>query len=254
MSYTLAGITIEDGISNGVKYLYWGNPNHPLIVYLHGKGERGNNPYMIMNQGLLRKKYNHVTGTYSGWEHPEFFTQGFRVVCPQLPTTQNIWTAAYLNNFLRGILFTEDVFLSGWSLGGGGVIRYLNQADKEFSFKCGFAIAPAYDAGNAINRPIRLAHAKDDEDVPVINSDKIWATIPEAYKNISRYDRLAGGGHWIETAQWNQNVYDWFKSFLQTTTTTTTTIAPISYIPGILELSGDGVVYGNFNGNRIKIK
>jgi len=223
MSYTLAGITIEEGIVNNVKYLSWGDANAPTIVYLHGIGERGTNSLSMLNQGPLRRKYDHLTGTYSGWEHSFFFTLGFRVVYPQLTSDQSIWTAKYLDNFLDGINLHNNKFLTGWSLGGGGTVRYLNQLplDRKHTFKAGFAIAPAYDAGNNINIPLKLVHAIDDKTVSVTNSDKIKAS---SIGSIVEYNRLTGGGHWIETSQWAQSfLYTWLKSFIQETQTPTET-------------------------------
>jgi len=215
MSYTLAGITIEEGIVNNVKYLSWGDVNAPTIVYLHGVGERGTNPLSILNQGPLRRKYDHATGTYLGWEHAFFFTLGFRILCPQLTSDQSSWTVKYLDNFLNGMNLSDNKFLAGWSLGGGGTVRYFNQlpTDRKHIFKAGFAIAPAYDAGNNINIPLKLVHAADDKTVPVSNSDKIKAS---SLGSIVDYTRLLSGGHWIETSQWAQfSLYNWFKSFIQ---------------------------------------
>lgn len=217
MPYTLAGITITDGVSNGVKYLTWGDASWPTIVYLHGVGERGTDPYKILNQSPIKRRY--FNGAYE-WNYPLFFNQGFRIVCPLLTASESLWSTAYVDNFLNGMNITTSKGLMGWSLGGGGVCRYLNQAVKTHTFKFGVSMCTGgYNtAGTNVNAPMRFVHAVNDttSGATVSYSDGVWAGIPAQYQ--IEYNRPAGGGHfvWESFVKVETGIFDWMASLCTT--------------------------------------
>ena len=217
MPYTLEGITINDSVSNGVKYLFWGNESDPCIVYLHGIGERGTDPYKILNQSPIRRKY--VSGAYT-WGYPLFYNQGFRIVCPLLTASESNWSTAYVDNFMNGLGITQSKGLMGWSLGGGGVARYMNQASKNHVFKFGVACSMGgySTAGTNVTAPMKLVHATNDATAGagVSNSDSFWAGIPAQYQ--SEYQRPTGGGHfvWENFVKVETGIYEWMRSLCTT--------------------------------------
>ena len=98
--------------------LYTPDPNTtpepaPLIMFLHGSGERGNNPDSVKTQGL--PKY-----IEQGHNHPAY------IVSPQCPDgqrwTQHLPQLAELLEFLMNAypVDANRVYLTGLSLGGEG--------------------------------------------------------------------------------------------------------------------------------------
>lgn len=245
--YTLDGITIEQKVTiDGIKYLDWGDVNDPVIIYLHGQGERGTDPLRILNQSPIKRKY--LNGVYVGWEYPEFFTQELRIICPLLPTTESTWSIAYIDKFLDALLLTKPKVLMGWSLGGGGVERYLNQDNPKYKFECAFTFSAAYSTpGTKIKTPIRISHATNDGTVNVSQSDSFYAGVPTEFKQ--GYDRPSGGGHytWANWYRADSGFYQWLKSYLNV-------VPEVTYQPGVIELGSDGKLYLNINGTRTLLK
>jgi hypothetical protein len=122
------------------------NPNkkYPLIIFLHGIGERGNGttelPYLLW-QGIPKNIAEGKTMTFT----VNGKTETFLVLSPQLPKWLGAWDNVYVDamlDYAKKNLNVDDkrVFLTGLSLGGGGVWSYVTsslQNAKKFA-----AIAP----------------------------------------------------------------------------------------------------------------
>src|SRR5687768_11727166 len=101
---------------------------YPLIIFLHGIGERGNGTTelsRVLANGIPR---------YIDAGHPmRFFWNGkwetFIVLSPQLNGSFGYWSNQYISSMLQHAktnlrIDTNRVFLAGMSLGGGGVWTY----------------------------------------------------------------------------------------------------------------------------------
>ena len=122
------------------------NPNkkYPLIIFLHGIGERGNGttelPYLLW-QGIPKNIAEGKTMTFT----VNGKTETFLVLSPQLPKWLGAWDNVYVDamlDYAKKNLNVDDkrVFLTGLSLGGGGVWSYVTSSlenAKKFA-----AIAP----------------------------------------------------------------------------------------------------------------
>src|SRR6185436_9469948 len=124
--------------SNGTYIGFWqytptdysANPTtkYPLIIFLHGIGERGdgvNNLPSVLGQGIPKNINEGHT--------MRFFWNGkwetFLVLSPQLSTNYGDWQNFYVEEMIKYAkqnlrIDPDRIFLTGLSLGGGGVWRY----------------------------------------------------------------------------------------------------------------------------------
>lgn len=245
MSYTLDNITLESKrTQSGVGYWQWGTgPN--LVVYLHGIGERGNGSeadlIKLLNQGPLGRN---GWLTYS-WKFPDLFNRtDLKILYPQLPTSRGSWDINYIDQFLDEVHFGQPLLLMGWSLGGGGVCRYVNQVNPKHEVTMVVGLASAIlERGLNVKVPYRFAHAQNDTTVNVSQTDNFVSGIPDF--DSFRYERPANGGHWWPLNLCNplEGIYDEFVSYAK----------PVNDIEGKLILRGDKVI-GFFNGQEIVLK
>lgn len=218
----------------GIEYLEYGKVGDPLIIYLHGVGQVGTNPAALIYQSPVCAKWP------TGFQFPEFFTKGIRIVAPVLKSGS--WTPAYIDSFLDEINTTNLVCLMGWSWGGEGVGIYLNQITKKHEFKCGVLISKSGKiSGTNVSCPVRMVHATNDGTCHFSNSDTFYSGVPEKFKG--GYARPDGGDHWvwISLLDPSSGIYEWIKSFSQI----------ITYTEVKIEKGSDGKLYINENGNRI---
>ncbi|MBI9071549.1 MAG: prolyl oligopeptidase family serine peptidase [Melioribacteraceae bacterium] len=174
----------------------------PLLLFLHGSGERGNDLNKVKVHGP-----------------PKLIEEGkkfpFIVVSPQCP--EGKWWSiedleALLNNIIEQYKVDEDrIYLTGLSMGGFGTWEFAIEFPGKFA-----AIAPVCGGGNkfAVDRikhiPIWVFHgAKDNvvkpeqsevmvEALEKVGSDVKFTLYPEATHN-----------SWTETYN-NEDLYNWF--------------------------------------------
>jgi hypothetical protein len=247
--YKSGNIEIEDGVINNVKYLRWGDPSWPLLVYLHGIDQVGKKPTDLMTQGPFARGFNSTLKVVEGFKYPEFFNKQIQVIAPIL--NSGFWEPKYINDFLDSLGITNPMCLMGWSWGGGGAAKYLNQFVRKNNFSCGVMLSMGNysDPGLNVRCPVKLVHATNDDRTSYKNSDLFYAGVLEPFK--AGYSKPSGGGHyaWEPFINPSTGIYEWMKSTIPVVETPPI----ITYTEGKIELGSDGVVYGNFNGNRIKL-
>jgi predicted peptidase len=185
----------------------------PLMLFLHGAGERGTNLSMVTRHGppkIVKDK-------------PDF---PFLLVSPQCPTGER-WSNDTLLALLDDIVFkykidTNRVYLTGLSMGGYGTWSLGTARPERFT-----AIAPICGGGETI--PILLADGKRKDQLKKL---PVWAfhgakdptvKLEESEKMVAAYKRLgnnnveltvypeAGHDSWTETYN-NPKLYEWFLS------------------------------------------
>jgi predicted peptidase len=183
-------------------YAEKGTPS-PMIVFLHGSGERGNDLEKVKAWGppaIVEK-------------NPDF---PFIVLSPQCPEEQ-YWNPYLLKMMIDDVLSKYNVdknrvYLTGLSMGGFGTWELAMAFPEYFA-----AIAPICGGGNPElvsqlkNIPVWVFHGKKDDAVPVYQS----ARMVDALKAIGadvKYTVLPEGGHidaWVY-AYGEAGLFDWF--------------------------------------------
>jgi predicted peptidase len=182
----------------------------PLILFLHGAGERGTNVSKVAAHGppkIVREK-------------PDF---PFIVVSPQCPSGE-IWSndvlLALLDEVTKKLPVDKSrIYLTGLSMGGFGTWSLGLTHPDRFA-----AIAPICGGGNSIDillphpklskalrsLPVWAFHGAKDETVKSSESERMV----EALKKIGNDAKLtiypdAGHDSWTQTYN-NAELYDWF--------------------------------------------
>ncbi len=180
------------------------NGQYPLLLFLHGSGERGN------DLNLLKKH-----GPPSFLDDTTDFP--FVVVSPQCPKNRN-WDTQNLLTLLDHIESTlpidkNKIYVTGLSMGGFATWNLAQAAPERFA-----AIAPICGGGNlerlCIMRdvPTWVFHGAKDTAVPFEESDRLVKQLNE-YGSEVKYTLYPDLGHdsWTETYQ-NQKLYSWLLS------------------------------------------
>ena len=178
----------------------------PLILFLHGAGERGDDLNLV-------KKHGPPKLVDQGREFP------FLVVSPQCPTSS--WWPEQIDALIalldevqsKYAIDADRVYVTGLSMGGFGTWSLATRYPERFA-----AIAPIcgggdrYLAGRLKNVPVWAFHGAKDPTVPV-----------QASKDMVEALRKAGGDvqltiypeaqhdSWTETYN-NPKLYEWFLS------------------------------------------
>jgi len=176
----------------------------PLILFLHGAGERGTDLNKVKTNGPPKL-------VAEGRELP------FVIVSPQAPERSH-WDVdaldALLGEILRQYAIDEDrIYLTGVSMGGSGTWRLASAHPERFA-----AIAPICGWGNPgmarslATIPTWIFHGAKDDQVPVQASEEM----ADALKEVGNEPRLtiypeAGHDSWTPTYD-NPELFAWFLS------------------------------------------
>lgn len=174
----------------------------PLIVFLHGAGERGSNLEVVKKHGPPK-----IVET-----NPDF---GFIVVSPQCPSGQR-WNAPDVMALVNHIkdsykVDKERVYLTGLSMGGYGTWDVAANYPYEFA-----AVAPVCGGGNPrytrrmAHLPTWVFHGAKDGVVPMSQSEEMIAGMEKAGGN-PKFTIYPEAGHdsWTKTYD-NPALYEWF--------------------------------------------
>jgi predicted peptidase len=176
----------------------------PLILFLHGAGERGTNIELVRGIGLAK-----VVD-----QRPDF---PFIVLSPQCPRN-DYWSPGPLATLLDHIEATQRVdpdrvYVTGLSMGGYGTWEMAIAYPQRFA-----AIAPICGGGDPdrvcaiASVPVWAFHGAKDDVVPIRESEKMVAALRECGGNV-RFTVYPDAGHdsWTPTYA-NPELYSWFLS------------------------------------------
>lgn len=188
---------------------------YPLVLFLHGAGERGTNLKDIEIHGLPKLVKN-------GKKFP------FIIIAPQCPL--NLWWSDPLPVDLLSKLVNDivmkygihknNVFCTGLSMGGYGTLALSIKNPKLFSAIIpicgGMDIKNFFDILNLKNLPIWLFHGDKDEVIPLENSQSIYKVLKPVNKNI-KLTVYKGVDHnsW-DRAYDDNELYKWMLSHKET--------------------------------------
>lgn len=181
---------------------------YPLILYLHGVGERGTNPDILHQFG---------PNTYAAQQGENF---PFVLVSPQCPP-DSFWVNELLalDEFLAHLLRTfnidpDRVYLTGNSMGGYGVWQWAAAKPHHWA-----AIAPICGGGAPwmaarflTDIPVWAFHGDADDAVDIGESERMVAAVQRGGGD-ARLTIYEGVGHdsWTQTYL-NPALYEWFLS------------------------------------------
>lgn len=177
---------------------------YPLLLFLHGSDERGN------DLALLKRN-----GPPSFLDNKRDFP--FVVVSPQCPENRD-WDTQNLLTLLDHIEATlpidkNKIYVTGLSMGGFGTWNLTQAAPERFA-----AIAPICGGGNierlCIMRDVAVwaFHGAKDTAVPYEESERLVQRLKEFESDV-KFTLYPDVGHdaWVKTYQ-NQELYTWLLS------------------------------------------
>ena len=185
---------------------YDGEKKWPLIMFLHGAGERGDDLNQVKVHGIPKIV-----------EQKEDFP--FIAVSPQCPR-DSWWTSeddalkALLDEIVGKYAVDPDrVYLTGLSMGGFGTWGSIVAKPGLFA-----AVAPICGGGDPMmleavkDMPIWVFHGAKDEVVPIIRSEELVNKLKELGSRV-KFTVYPEAGHdsWTETYS-NPKLYEWFLS------------------------------------------
>ena len=195
---------------------------YPLLVFLHGAGERGND-----NEKQISVFVQNL------FSYPESPLYDAIVLAPQCPTDSQWVLAPWTDNYtisetpespaleclcmvideLRDFYNVDDdrLYVTGLSMGGFGTWDLLSRHGARFA--AGIPICgggdPSY-AGLLKRIPIRTFHGSEDEAVPVKCTRQMFAAIKKAGGELIDYTEFDGMGHNVwDTVYTDREVIDW---------------------------------------------
>ena len=188
---------------------YDSDTKFPLVLFLHGAGERGDDLRLVEKHGIPKMINN-------GINFP------FITVAPQCPKFQywsepvNVKTLLLLVEEIikKNKVDIERIYATGLSMGGYGTLAIAKERPDLFS-----AIIPVCggldttDIERLKDIPIWLFHGDEDKVVPVENSELIYDLLKPINPEI-KITIYKGINHnsWEMTYN-NQNIYDWMLKY-----------------------------------------
>ena len=176
----------------------------PLMVFLHGAGERGSNLDKVKVHGPAKL-------VDQGKELP------FIIVSPQCPPGK--WWPNFIEKVMALIdetvesynVDTSRIYLTGLSMGGYGTWSIANTYPERFA-----AIAPicgggmSFVAHNLVDTPVWAFHGAKDDVVPLSESQKMVDAVNAAggRAKLTVYPTIEHDS-WTQTYE-NPKLYEWF--------------------------------------------
>lgn len=206
----------------------------PLILFLHGAGERGTNLAQVSVHGppkLVKKNppapKNETEEARANREAAtKLAAEKFIIVSPQCPPDQ-VWEPEVVLGLLDSVLAKHKVdasrvYLTGLSMGGYGSWALLAKAPERFA-----AIAPICGGGNTIDflllargkaaalkaTPVWAFHGAKDSVVLLAESERLLALLKKTGAKDVQLTVYPEANHDSWTATYNNpKLYEWFLS------------------------------------------
>lgn len=179
-----------------------GKERYPLMLFLHGFGERGDNLEQIKVHGPFKE-------IAKGRKFP------FIIVAPQMPLTETSWDVDKLTGLLDDIESKYRVdkkreYVTGISMGGFGTWALASYTPARFA-----AAVPICGGGNFLtafqlkNVPVWAFHGDKDPTVPIAQDQ----SMVDAMKSVGgdvKFTIIPGGLHDVWTPIYaGTEIYDW---------------------------------------------
>ena len=179
----------------------------PLMLFLHGAGERGDNDLPLVKKHGPPKLVESTRKDFP-----------FILISPQCPKG-SWWNSEHLFKLLDEVeskysVDKSQVYVTGLSMGGFGTWKMTAEQPKRFA-----AAIPICGGGDPktaeklVDLPIWVFHGDKDTAVKLEQSEKMVNAIKEAGGKSVKLTVYPGVGHdsWTETYN-NKEVYEWLLS------------------------------------------
>ncbi len=175
----------------------------PLLVFLHGSGERGTDLEMVK--------------AHSPFTYKNLIKEPVAILAPQCP--ENVWwdteAVYYLIKEIQDKYNIDDsrIILTGLSMGGWGTLKLAMEHPELFSAVV--AVCAPVDrlmkvrAAQYKNLPIKLFHGGNDDVVSPMNSIEIYQEIKKVNKNIDLTIFPDDNHNSWDSTYSNPKLYDW---------------------------------------------
>ncbi|WP_188369193.1 prolyl oligopeptidase family serine peptidase [Muriicola marianensis] len=178
----------------------------PLLLFLHGGGESGENLEELKKNGPPKM-------LAEGYPFP------FMVLAPQNPHKKKWWNVHAVMQLLDSVMAhhrvdPKRIYLSGLSRGGSAAWDLAVQYPDRFAalaVVCGMAPVP-YASWIDKDLPIWVFHGTEDRSIPFSESENMVAALKEMGYDVT-FTIYEGVGHdsWIQAYQ-TEGLYDWMVS------------------------------------------
>ena len=177
--------------------VYNSQNKYPIIIFLHGAGEKGSdNEKQLKNYG---QGSMYFINTEFHAAYPTFY---------MAPQTTGGWNQDYLAMVQKAIaelskefnIDYERIYLTGISLGGSGIFNFMTWAPDYFAAGIPMSFGSG-DAEKLLNQNIWTFHAANDTVVGIGGTDGIVRAIRSLGGSII-YTRYDSGGHGIWSASY----------------------------------------------------
>ncbi|MEP2771631.1 MAG: alpha/beta hydrolase-fold protein [Fulvivirga sp.] len=209
------------------------NTEYPVIIYLHGRGERGDGTRESANNILTWGPLRHIKND----RFPAFTHDGkayhFIVIAPQLNKPKSLWSPDIIDQTIKHTIdnYSVDqtkIYLTGPSMGGNGTWIY-TYSDYNSDNKIA-AIAPIASWGNedkackvaVRNIAVWAFHGEDDNIIPIKRGREVFEAAKSCSTNdlpdmkFTSYDNTKHNSWQMAYDPRNTfhspNLYEWFLS------------------------------------------
>jgi predicted peptidase len=174
----------------------------PLILFLHGGGERGDDIERVKVHGPLK----------IAAQRPDF---PFIVVAPQVATDM-VWSTARLDALLEEVqekyrVDPDRVYVTGLSMGGYGTWHLAMEYPHRFAAIAAISGGATPSGMCALKHlPIWVFHGAKDDVIKPDRSEELVERLKRCNGNV-RFTVYPDAGHdaWTQTYE-NPELYDWF--------------------------------------------
>ncbi len=209
--------------------------NYPLVIFLHGKGEKGPNG---TSPSTLKGGVDKLTKLGP----PHYVKKGtqfpFILISPQLKSSISEWSSAYVLevlNHVKKYLRVDDnrVYITGLSLGGGGAWVIAQENPGLFA-----AVAPVCGSWNSTNKACGFSengtgvwafHGDKDTTIPLsrtlnmVNAINGCSPKPDPRAKVTIYPGIKHNAwdkaYLPDHSVHSQNLYEWLLTFRRSSTT-----------------------------------
>ncbi|MTI19961.1 hypothetical protein E1176_02905, partial [Fulvivirga sp. RKSG066] len=197
----ISGQSLEFKTNDSLNFKYWESlpenydpsKKYPLIVFLHGRGERGDSTLASSEKVLTWGPLRHVK---NGDFTPEKVGGEFIIIAPQLDRPASFWAPSSVDIVMNFALNNypidhSRVYLTGLSMGGNGTWSY---AYSQFNSPNKLAaIVPIASWGNETKAcnigirdiPVWAFHGMKDDLVPFDGGKSVFDAAEKCKKNLS---------------------------------------------------------------------